>query len=142
MLREELLKYGGDDGYKLAIRMARAVQEDEEIPVEEKQAKRLSLKNNLHANEITAKLNCDKEVQVCFKEKKRFSTKNNSVITVQKLASRENSDEEKEPIVKFIDNNFLLKLFAQKPGTTKSYIGDASINGIKNYINKIVYIES
>jgi len=36
MLREELLKYGGDDGYKLAIRMARAVQEDEEIPAEEK----------------------------------------------------------------------------------------------------------
>ena len=142
MLREELEKYGGNDGYKLAIRMERAVANQENKPQEEKEADKLSLTDNLQANIITAALNCDKEVQVCFKEKKRFSLKANKAITTGKLASRENSEEEKEPVVKFIDNNFLLRLFAQKPSVTKSYIGEAAISGIKNYINKITYAES
>lgn len=43
--------------------------------------------------------------------------------------------------IKYVDNAFLLRMFSQKPGISRSYIGEACIKGINQYVAKITDIE-
>jgi hypothetical protein len=47
MIREELGLYGGQNGYKLAIKLARIAKDDDEKPPEEKEIKFKCLEDNL-----------------------------------------------------------------------------------------------
>ena len=103
MIREELGLYGGNDGYKLAIKMAKIVQADDEKPPEDKAIKFKCLEDNLMANALNTEIN-EKSVQVCFKENKRFDLKTNKHAIISRLSSRENSLDDHEPVIKYVDN--------------------------------------
>jgi len=81
MLAAELKNYGGEEGFKVAMRMERVKYNLDNRPEHDQIAAKRSFKENIKVNEITTKLKCEKEVQVCFKEKKHFSRDGTVTVT-------------------------------------------------------------
>ena len=146
MMEEELRSYGGEEGFKLALKMERVRYNLDARTEHEKMWAERSFKDNITLNgemygkgpDIVARMQYQVESADEKNENKPSDTKKKGKKKKKPAKSvMVEWEEDDGPLTKYIDNKFLLGLFSQKPNQGFSYIGDATINGLKDFMKQI-----